>query len=59
MNCVYPGYIPMVRQGTPEDVGNLVLFLASEESDYTTGAGVVIDGGNILQEEYLGPYEPK
>jgi len=51
--------IPMGRQGTPEDVGNLVLFLASDESDYITGTGVVIDGGNILQEEYLGPYEPK
>ena len=49
--------IPMVRQGTPEDVGNLVLFLASDESSYITGAEMVIDGGNVLQEEYLGPYD--
>ena len=54
------GYkIPMGRQGTPEDVGRLVLFLASDESSYITGSEFVIDGGNILQEEYLGPYKSK
>ena len=54
------GYkIPMGRQGTPEDIGKLVLFLASDESSYLTGSEIVIDGGNILQEEYLGPYKPK
>jgi NAD(P)-dependent dehydrogenase (short-subunit alcohol dehydrogenase family) len=54
------GYkIPMGRQGTPQDVGELVLFLASDESSYITGSEIVIDGGNILQEEYLGPYKPK
>ena len=51
--------IPMCRQGTPEDVGRLVAFLASDESSYLTGSEVVIDGGNILQEEYLGPYDQK
>lgn len=54
------GYkIPVGRQGSPEDVGRLVLFLASDESSYLTGSEIVIDGGNILQEEYLGPYKPK
>jgi NAD(P)-dependent dehydrogenase (short-subunit alcohol dehydrogenase family) len=51
--------IPMCRQGSPDDVGNLVLFLASDESSYLTGSEIVIDGGNILQEEFLGPYSPK
>jgi len=51
--------IPWGRQGTPEEIGNLVLFLASDESRYITGSSIVIDGGNILQEEYLGPYHPK
>ena len=51
--------IPMCRQGTPEEVGELVLFLASDESKYITGTHVVIDGGNTLQEEFLGPYIPK
>lgn len=54
------GYkIPVGRQGSPEDVGNLVLFLVSDESSYLTGSEIVIDGGNVLQEEYLGPYKPK
>jgi hypothetical protein len=54
------GYkIPLGRQGSPEEVGYLVLFLASDESIYLTGSEIVIDGGNILQEEYLGPYKPK
>jgi NAD(P)-dependent dehydrogenase (short-subunit alcohol dehydrogenase family) len=51
--------IPWGRQGTPEEIGELVLFLASDESRYITGASVVIDGGNTLQEEFLGPYHPK
>jgi NAD(P)-dependent dehydrogenase (short-subunit alcohol dehydrogenase family) len=51
--------IPVGRQGTPKDVGNLVLFLASDESNYLTGSGIVIDGDNVLQEEYLGPYKQK
>jgi len=50
---------PVGRQRAPEEVGELVLFLASDESKYITGASFVIDGGNTLQEEYLGPYHPK
>ncbi len=37
--------IPMRRIGKPEEVSNLVLFLASEASSYMTGSTVVVDGG--------------
>lgn len=37
--------IPMHRMGKPEEVSNLVLFLASDKSSYMTGSTVVIDGG--------------
>jgi len=36
---------PMGRFGTVEEVSNMVLFLASDESSYCTGAEFVIDGG--------------
>jgi 3-oxoacyl-[acyl-carrier protein] reductase len=37
--------IPKGRLGRPEEVANLVVFLASAESEYITGSAIVIDGG--------------
>lgn len=37
--------IPLGRLGRPEDVANLALFLASEESSWITGAAIPLDGG--------------
>ena len=37
--------IPMRRMAKPEEVSNLVLYLASDESKYSTGSEFVIDGG--------------
>ncbi len=36
--------IPLGRPGTPEEVGKLAVFLASDESSYITGAVHTIDG---------------
>ncbi|WP_153732448.1 SDR family NAD(P)-dependent oxidoreductase [Sporosarcina obsidiansis] len=36
---------PLERLGQPEDVGNAVLFLSSDEASYISGAELVIDGG--------------
>jgi 3-oxoacyl-[acyl-carrier protein] reductase len=36
------------RRGTPDDIGNLVCFLASDESDFITGQTIEIDGGWIM-----------
>ncbi|MCP4381019.1 MAG: SDR family oxidoreductase [Hyphomicrobiales bacterium] len=42
--------VPLGRLGTPRDVANAFLFLASDEADYVTGTTIVVDGGQILPE---------
>ena len=72
VNAVLPGWIqtgsssqseaeagrntPIGRSGTPDEVAEVVAFLASPAASYVTGATVVIDGGNSIQ-EYKGPSE--
>lgn len=36
---------PLGRAGTPEDVADVILFLASDQSRYVTGQDLVVDGG--------------
>ena len=40
--------IPLNTMGNPEDIANLVVFLASEKSDYITGQIIKIDGGMAI-----------
>lgn len=37
--------VPMGRIGEPNDIGYMILYLASDESKFTTGAEMVVDGG--------------
>lgn len=40
---------PIGRLGTPEDIANAALFLASDESSFATGAPFIIDGGYVAR----------
>ncbi len=61
VNCVSPGAIKRGgdtrgmtfygeggRMGGPEEIANLVAFLASEEADFITGQDYIMDGGRVL-----------
>jgi glucose 1-dehydrogenase len=41
--------LPWGRLGTPADIGQAVVFLASDAADYMTGTTLVVDGGFLLQ----------
>ena len=38
----------MGRAGTPKDIANIVVFLASEKSEYITGQVINVDGGMVI-----------
>ncbi len=40
--------IPFGRMGTPEEVAEVVVFLASERARWVTGQSIVVDGGQLL-----------
>lgn len=48
---------PLGRQGTPQDVAPVVLFLASDAASFVSGANIVVDGGRTATTHgcYYGP----
>ena len=42
--------VPLGRLGTPRDIADAFLFLASDEASYITGTTITVDGGQILPE---------
>lgn len=48
--------IPLGRLGTPEDVAQATLFLASPASSFITGQSIIVDGGQTLPETHFAEY---
>jgi NAD(P)-dependent dehydrogenase (short-subunit alcohol dehydrogenase family) len=44
------------RIGEPEEVSNLVVYLASDESSFSTGSEFIVDGGQLAS---TPPFSPK
>jgi len=53
-NKMLSAQIPVGRIGKPEDIANVALFLASDESSYICGSEIVADGGRILYQHPIG-----
>ncbi|MCL5072817.1 MAG: SDR family oxidoreductase, partial [Actinobacteria bacterium] len=53
-NKMLAAQIPVGRIGKPEDIANIALFLASDETNYICGHEIVADGGRILYQHPAG-----
>ena len=41
--------VPMKRVGTPEEIAQTILFLASDKASFITGASIAVDGGKLAR----------
>jgi NAD(P)-dependent dehydrogenase (short-subunit alcohol dehydrogenase family) len=42
-------FVPMKREGRPEEIANTVLFLCSDAASYITGQSISVDGGFVMR----------
>jgi len=49
---------PMQRAGQPDDIANMALFLASDESAWITGTSMLVDGGFMTRAHAFGQMDP-
>ncbi len=42
-------YVPMKREGRPEEIAHAVLFLCSSAASYITGQSISVDGGWVMR----------
>jgi 3-oxoacyl-[acyl-carrier protein] reductase len=49
MKDAYAAEVPMRRMGVPDDIGEAVAFLASDEANFITGQKLSVNGGNTLE----------
>jgi len=52
MNEKLAARVPIGRIGLPSDIGNIALFLASDESGYICGADIIADGGGLFYQGF-------
>jgi NAD(P)-dependent dehydrogenase (short-subunit alcohol dehydrogenase family) len=45
----YAAVAPLGRAGQPVEIANCILFLASDEASFVTGAALVADGGTVIR----------
>jgi NAD(P)-dependent dehydrogenase (short-subunit alcohol dehydrogenase family) len=49
---------PIARAGQPDDIANMALFLASDESEWITGTSMLVDGGYMARAHAFGSMRP-